>query len=419
MLSFRQYISKIITEQFLVEEQNVHMTHVEDLVLIDGSKGATQAIAFLNDLLSMLSGNSKSSVTATVKWDGAPAIFAGIDPSDNKFFVAKKGLFNKTPLVYKTSQDIAADSKMSPDLANKMNIALDEFKKLGIKSGVIQGDIMFTNDTLKKEDIKGETYITFHPNTIVYAIPYDSDLGQQIRKAKIGVVWHTKYTGSSFESMQAEFGRPISETLKKVPSVWMDDATYKDYSGVATFTANESKQVKALLSKANQLLAKLKILDNISSDTELTTLIQTFNNSIIRAGEKVADPINHVAMLIQWIKNRYEGLIASKKQEATKKKFQDECDKIVKKLEDNKQQVILMYQFINNLVDIKQLIIAKMNQASHINTFIKDASGFHVTGVEGFVAIDHLTGNAVKIVDRMEFSKNNFSSEIIKGWQKS
>ena len=59
-----------------------------------------------------------------------------------------------------------------------------------------------------------------------------------------------------------------------------------------------------------------------------------------------------------------------------------------------------------------------MNQAGHINTFLKTASGFKTTGVEGFVAIDHLSGGAVKIVDRMEFSHSNFSKDILKGWQR-
>ena len=59
-----------------------------------------------------------------------------------------------------------------------------------------------------------------------------------------------------------------------------------------------------------------------------------------------------------------------------------------------------------------------MNKAASIKTFLKTKDGFEVTGVEGFVAIDHLTGGAVKIVDRMEFSRANFSADILKGWQR-
>ena len=122
----------------------------------------------------MLSGSARSSINMTVKWDGAPAIFAGIDPSDGKFFVAKKSVFNVNPKLYKTNAEI--DEDLSGDLNAKFKVALAEFSKLGIK-GVIQGDLMFTDD-LSKETIEGVSYYTFQPNTIVYAVPVDSDLGR-------------------------------------------------------------------------------------------------------------------------------------------------------------------------------------------------------------------------------------------------
>ena len=146
------------------EQKNTHMTHVEDLVFDEGVEGARKAILFLADLRNMLAGHGQSKVTATVKWDGAPAIFAGIDPRDKKFFVAKKGVFNKTPVVYKTNADIDADT--SGDLNAKLKVALAEFSKLGIKSGVFQGDLMFTNDK-KIEVIDGVRMM--HPR-ILYAI---------------------------------------------------------------------------------------------------------------------------------------------------------------------------------------------------------------------------------------------------------
>ena len=208
-------------KSFIAEEKNTHMEHVEDLVFNEGVVGTRKAINFLQDLRDMLAGNSTSKVTATVKWDGAPAVFAGIDPRDGKFFVAKKGVFNKEPKVYKTPKEIDADTE--GDLAAKLKVALAEFKKLGITKGVYQGDLMFTND-LKTETIEGQKYVTFHPNTIVYAVPYDSPLGVKIRSAKIGVVWHTTYEGDSFETMKASFGKPIVSKFKNVSSIWMDDA---------------------------------------------------------------------------------------------------------------------------------------------------------------------------------------------------
>jgi hypothetical protein len=400
-------------------EQNVHMEHVEDLVFNEGVDGTRKAINFLRDLRDMLAGNSSSKITATVKWDGAPAIFAGVDPTDGKFFVAKKGVFNKNPKVYKTAAEVDADT--SGDLAAKLKIALTEFKKLGIKKGVYQGDLMFTKADLKTETIDGEKYTTFHPNTIVYAVPYSSDLAAKVRAAKIGVVWHTTYTGNSFETMTASFGKPIASQLTHTPSVWMDDANYKDYSGTATFTASETKAVTDMISKAGTLFNQIKAdtINDISKDSDLLILVKTYNNSKVRAGERIQNPKQHVQGLFHWIYERFQKDIESKKTEKGKSAQEEKRKKILAYFANHEQdQIAKVFELSNLIADIKLPIIAKMNQAGHISTFVKTKNGFKVTGVEGFVAIDHLKGGAVKIVDRMEFSSNNFNPEIVKGWQR-
>lgn len=394
------------------------MEHVEDLLLDGGVAGARKAIDFLTDLRDMLAGHAKSKVTATVKWDGAPAIFCGIDPRDGKFFVAKKGVFNKEPKVYKTAAEIDADT--SGDLAAKLKVALTEFSKLGIKSGVYQGDLMFTDD-LKKETIDNEAYITFHPNTIVYAVPVDSELGKRIRAAKIGVVWHTTYTGDSFESMKASFGKSIVQHLKQTPSVWMDDANYKDYSGTATFTAEETKEVNAALAKAETLFKGIKAetLNGISQDADLLLAVKTFGNTKIRKGEEIVNTVSYVKELFNYIYDKYQKEIDTKKTEKGRASNEEKRKKILSFFANHPQnEIAKIFELANLLVRAKHLIIAKMNQAGHISTFIKTSTGFKVTGVEGFVAIDHLTGGAVKIIDRMEFSKSNFSADVIKGWQR-
>lgn len=405
-------------KSFIAEEKNVHMEHVEDLIFNEGVEGARKAINSLINLRDMLAGHSKSKVTATVKWDGAPAVFAGIDPRDGKFFVAKKGVFNKNPKVYKTPAEIDADT--SGDLAAKLKIALAEFSKLGIKSGVYQGDLMFTDDK-KTEMIDGQKYITFHPNTIVYAVPFDSKLGMSIRKAKIGVVWHTTYEGDSFESMRASFGKSIVDKFNKSPSIWMDDANYRDYSGTATFTAAETEQVTKVLSRAGTLFQSIsaETLNAISRDEDLLMAVKTFNNSKIRKSEKITDTKAHVRELFHYIHDKYQAEIEKKKTTAGKSKQEETRKKVLSFFANHDQnQIVAIFDLSNLIAEAKALIIAKMNQAGHINTFLKTKNGFEVTGVEGFVAIDHLTGGAVKIVDRMEFSRANFSNDIIKGWQR-
>lgn len=408
----------ISLKHFIIEEKNTHMEHVEDLVFNEGVNGARKAINFLRSLRDMLAGHNKTALTSTVKWDGAPAIFAGVDPRDGKFFVAKKGVFNKEPKVYKTPAEIDADT--SGDLAAKLKVALKEFSKLGIKSGVYQGDLMFTDDK-KSEVIDGEKYITFHPNTIVYAVPYDSELGRKIRSAKIGVVWHTTYEGESFESMRASFGKTIVDKFNAVSTIWMDDANYKDYSGTATFTAEETKKVTEVLSRAGTLFNSISAptLNGISNDEDLLLAVKTFNNSKIRKMEQISDTRAHVRELFHYIHDKYQKEIEKKKTPAGKQKQEDTRKKILSFFAHHDQnQIVAIFDLVNLLVEAKKMMIEKMNQAGHINTFLKTANGFKITGVEGFVAIDHLTGGAVKIVDRMEFSYSNFSPEILKGWQR-
>lgn len=407
-------------KEFIVEaEQNVHMEHVEDLVFNEGVDGTRKAINFLRDLRDMLAGNASNKITATVKWDGAPAIFAGIDPRDGKFFVAKKGVFNKEPKVYKTPAEVDADTQ--GDLATKLKIALSEFKKLGIKKGVYQGDLMFTKADIKTETIDGEKYTTFHPNTIVYAVPYNTELAAKIRSAKIGVVWHTTYTGNSFETMTASFGKAIASQMTQTSSVWMDDANYKDYSGTATFTASETAAVTNMLSAAGTLFQSIKAdtINGISNDADLLILVKTYNNTKVRAGQRIVDPQAHVKGLFHWIYEKFQKEIDTKKTEKGKSAQEEKRKKILAYFANHDQaQIAKVFELSNLIADIKSPIIAKMNQAGNISTFIKTKTGFKVTGVEGFVAIDHLKGGAVKIVDRMEFSSNNFNPEIIKGWQR-
>lgn len=410
MLNFKSY---------LTEAKNTHMEHLEDMVFLEGVAGTRRAINFLRSIRDMLAGHSNGTVTATVKWDGAPAIFAGIDPRDGKFFVAKKGVFNKEPKIYKTDEDI--DSDTSGELADKFKIALRNFKKLGIKSGVYQGDLMFTKGDLKSEVIDGEKYTTFHPNTIVYAVPYSSELAKKLRAAEIGVVWHTTYTGDSFETMSASFGKSIVDKLKPSTSVWMDDANYHDYSGSATFTAAETEYVTELLSKIGSLFHQVSsgCLNYISNDEDLLQLVLTFNNSKIRAGQTITDPKKHVKELFNWIHDRYQKEIDAKKTEKGKQGWEEKRKKILSFFANHDQaEIAKIFELSILLGQVKKPIIEKMNKAASIKTFLKTKNGFEVTGVEGFVAIDHLSGNAVKIVDRMEFSRANFSAEFLRGWEK-
>jgi len=407
-------------KQFIVESKagkNVHMTHIEDRVIYGGVTGARDAIAALRAFRDMLAGQGKSRFDVTVKWDGAPAVFAGTDPSDGKFFVAKKGIFNKDPKVYKSEADVRADT--SGDLADKLVTAYNELKDLGIKD-VIQGDIMFTKNDLSVENIDGEKYVTFQPNTIVYAVPVKSNLAKTIMKANLGVVFHTTYTGKSFEEMKASYGVDIGK-LKKKTSIWYQDADYKDQSGTATLTDTETKEVTEALSKAGKIFQKIAgtTLRQLQSNSELAGYIETFNNSLVRRGERIQNTGKHVNDLILWFGNKFGKEMEKRKTEKGKAGVQAKQNEVMKFFsKDNKKNLDLVFALQNTLVDAKLLIISKLDKVKELDTFVRTRNGFKVTGSEGFVAIDKTNDGAVKLVDRMEFSMNNFSKDVVKGWER-
>ena len=410
MISFNKY---------LVEAKNTHMEHAEDNVLNGGVEGARQTINFLQSLRDMLAGNSNTKINTSVKWDGAPAVFAGIDPRDGKFFVAKKGIFNKNPKVYKTSAEVRADT--SGDLAEKLITCLKYLPELGIK-GVIQGDLMFTQSDLKIQDIEGESCVTFHPNTIVYAVPTKTKLAKQIQSAKMGIVWHTTYTGKSFETMKASFGKNIKSKLKASKNVWFDDATYRDVTGTATMTQTETEEVTKVLSRAGTLFQTIKpaILNGFANDEELLIMTKTFNNSKIRMGQPIIDNgASHVRGLVQFITDKFQKDEDSKKSEAGKQAVRERKQRALRFFSNNDpMEIAKVFDLMKLIVEAKIVIVSKMNKAEGIGTFLKTAVGFKATNPEGYVAIDHTGKNAVKIVDRLEFSRANFSPDILKGWQR-
>ena len=402
-------------KQHIVEAKNTHMTHIEDMVIDGGVQGARSAIFALRDLRDMLAGHTNDTKQVTVKWDGAPAVFAGIDPSDGKFFVAKKGIFNKNPMVYKSVKEVKADT--SGDLAAKLTVAFQELSKLGIKKGVYQGDIMFTKKDLKKQTIDGVKYVTFHPNTIVYAVPEEA--AQEIMKAKIGVVWHTYYQGATFEKMSASFGVSVA-AFKTVRTVWQKSANFPDISGLATLSKKDTDEITKHISNAGKLFQKIasSTLTDVATNTDINLYINTFRNTKVRSQEDVTDSKAYVDELISWISNRYDTEKERLKSDAGKDR-KEEAKLLALEFfsDENKSGLISMFDMQNELVMAKKKLLTHLDSMDSINTFVKTKDGFRVTGAEGYVAIDHLTNGAVKIVDRMEFSYNNFSKDIIKGWE--
>ena len=409
-MNFTEYISEA------KEGKNLHLEHLEDNIFNRGVSGARESINFLQSLRDMLAGRSQSKLNVTTKWDGAPAVFAGINPDNGKFFVGTKGVFAKNAKLNYTNDDIDTNHP-GAGLNEKLKIALAFLPKLGIK-GVLQGDMMFTKNDLKTETIDGERYITFQPNTIVYAIPVGTKLADAVQAAQMGIVFHTSYSGRKFEDMRASFNIDIGH-LSKTKDVWFRDASFVDASGTATFTERETAEITNLLSNAGRTFQSINslVLNRIASSETILMQIKTFNNTKVREGQKITNTTTHVNQLTKWVEDRLNAEILKAKMEATKKKKQIEKNEVMRFYRTNAVQLKLIFDLMNLIVDAKLMVVKKLQEMKQVTgTFIRTDDGFKITNPEGFVAVDRLSGGALKLIDRLEFSQENFNAQ--KQWDK-
>ena len=398
------------------EGANLHLEHIEDEVLNRGVVGTRDAINFLQSLRDMLAGHSESRVNITTKWDGAPAVFCGINPDNGKFFVGTKGVFNVNAKLNYTDADIDRNHP-GEGLNAKLKVALRYLPKLGIK-GILQGDMMFAKGDLDTTTIDGEEYVTFQPNTIVYAVPSDSTLARSILSAQMGIVFHTSYTGKTMDDMKASFNIDINN-LTRTKDVWFRDAYFVDASGTATFTEDETKQITKVLSDVGSKFKSTSslVLNRIASSETLQVQIKTFNNTKVRAGQAIKNTAQHTRELIRWIEDKHNKEILAAKKEETKKKRIAEKNEVMRFFRSYAGELQKIFDIQNDIVVAKSMVIRKLQQLKQVtNTFLQTENGFKVTNPEGFVAVDKLKGNAVKLVDRLEFSLANFSAK--KAWDK-
>ena len=398
--------------------KNLHLEHLEDEIINNGIDGGRASINFLRSLRDMMKGNTKKGVNMTVKWDGAPAIWAGKHPEDGRFFVAKKSLFNKEPLFYTSESEIKSASELSGDLEKKFIESFHYLSKLSWNK-ILQGDLMFTEKDKKMQEIDGVNYVTFQPNTIMYAADIKSDLGEAIATAKYGVVFHTTYEGATIEDLGASFGADIS-SLGHSKDVWIDDATYKSVAGNSTMTAKDTVTLTKALQETvknfhkikKPALMKFKKVQQTIQSKGAGATYKTYMNTQIRKGKFNLTYNDYIKHFDDYWRTK---VVAKVKMEKTKKMKEEMGVQLRRELVGLKLLITALTTFQTNMVNAKDVIIKGLNTVKGIGTFKKTAKGFEVVNPEGYVAIDD-SGKAVKLVDRMEFSLNNFT--VAKNWDK-
>ena len=405
--AFNSFYKESVSKYLVIEQQEgiiKHLTHLEELILTRQKEGLDISVEFIKALTETFNGNADSGVFTTVKYDGAPAIICGYNPENNKFFVATKSAAAKTPKVCYTIQDVQQNYGQAPGLAEKMRLALLYLPKV-IKSNIYQGDFMFDKATLHQIDYQGEKLITFKPNTITYAVEADSELGKKIQTAQIGVVFHTRYTGPNLKQLSKSADVNVSE-FNQSPEVWFDDAKFKDVSGTVTLTDDEKRTVVETL---NSILKIEGITDWTALPNNFYVLANTYINTLIRQGKFVEDPEETFNGFIEWYNGRLDKEIEKLKSEAGKQKKIEGKNKAIEYFNTNKMSIVNIFNLTKKLADLKKIFFNKYSTAIKTKQFLTQPDGtLKVTPGEGFVAVDK-SGNMVKLVDRLEFSRANFA----------
>jgi hypothetical protein len=395
---------------FFTSDKNTHLEHLEDDIINRGSKGGDNAINFLKSVRNMLAATSGSTANITVKWDGAPAIICGVNPENGRFFVGTKSVFNVTPKINYTQRDI--NRNHGGVVAKKLTVCLANLSRLNIK-GILQGDLLFTDD-LKSVNIGGEKMVSFTPNTITYAVPIDSDIGRRIAKAKMGIVFHTQYSGRNMKSLSASFGTVTGSSNR---NIFLASAGYKDTA--VMFSKAELNKFDAQIRMAEGSLHKgSSILDLMSKTTQdqlsVGFRLKTFFNYFIKNSNSGMEKVRTMQRQFRdYYENSLQAEIDSRKTDKGKEKYIKAKADGLRFIDKNTSALYFAIASHITLGNCKTTLLQKMNQIQSIGHFIRTNKGYRVTAPEGYVAVDKVAG-AVKLVDRLEFSRQNFT--MPKGW---
>ena len=393
-------------------KQLKHLEHLEDEMLNYGVEGCKAAVSFLKELKKML-GHQESSGFMQTKWDGAPSVICGTDPQTGMFFVGTKSVFAKTnpKLCYSEEQ---IDGWYEGDLAEKLKFSLRYFSTLGI-TGVVQGDLLFTSD-IRRETINGEQLYTFRPNTITYGIPVDHPIGRAAGRAKIGVVFHTHYTGDVVADMQARAGADVKGSTDALV-VQNDTPMHR-----VGFSKSEMRKFDTYISKIERMCSICgDFLDELVAKTGTTgdakfhiaSYLKQFFNSEIKNARTIANVDEAMYDMLNFYGDKMEKELSKIKTVANLTKKRNLVYGSQNYVVDNVYKFKAMLALYKELQAVKQMVIDKLDHLEEFRTYVQTEKGYKVTTPEGYVL--HKDGSMIKFVNRLEFAYNNFTLQ--KQWR--
>ena len=406
--------------------KNLHLEHIEDLMLMFGTDGIKESFDYIDDLVRTFSANPSGNRNISTKWDGAPAIFCGPDPYDGRFFVAKKGIFNKKPKLYKSITEIDED-KLAEGLKTTFKSVFTYMKPIydsGKLKDVVQGDFLFESGGRTLKRVHGEDCVLFKPQLIVYCIPKHDELYEKAKRCKLCVVIHAKYPAAGAKhvsDLSVNFGFDASQH------------STEDCLIISPFTSELGKSMIITPAEKRKLIeykrASMRLssqcgsfLNTIASDYDnkwgVSYLLKQYFNARVREGQKVNSASVFYRDFINYFETKFRDEIAKKAQEKTKAMWKKKMYDGLDVLENSKTEFVAMVGLYNTIQNVKSIFIPKFESGERFKTFYyneKDGS-YDIGDQEGYVVVKEST-RAVKIVQRLGgFSERNFNE--MKKWAK-
>lgn len=392
-----------------------HIDHLEENILNKGKQGVEDALNQIEASIKYFIDESDYKIS--IKFDGSPAVVAGTDPN-GRFFVASKSAFAKNPKINYTVEDIERNHGHAPGLVDKLTKALKYLPSLNIK-GIYQMDFMF-DDQLKQfetpatiDGVPNEnTFITFTPNTIKYAVTPDSPYGAEIQKAQIGVAIHIEYM--------------VKDGILKVKKYTSSPDEFSPSNTVFLFNvlAGKSKQsvsrfTKRILTDVKRKKERVLKLANSIKFEELepyNALIKTYINSEIRSGRFLDNIAMSTDELVRYNADRYQKQIDKLKSDAGKQRKKEQMDSDIGKLKELRSSVKGVLEITKIIAMLKNNLVKIFNEITRndlLGNYLDEGNGqWQTTAPEGFALskVDDEGAQITKMVDRQEFSAANFGT---------
>ena len=405
--------------------KNLHLEHAEDLMLMMGSSGVAEAFGYIDDLIKTFTSAPTANRNISTKWDGAPAIFCGPDPADGEFFVAKKGLFNKKPVLFKSIEEID-QGESRDDLAKVFKAVFNGMKPLydsGKLTDVVQGDFLFHSGTRQVKRVMGENCVLFKPQLIAYCIPDHDDLYEYAKSCDVCLVIHAKYpkgTAKTVADLSVNFGFDASDLSTKKCLI-ISPFTSQLGSDVMLTTSEKLRLHRAKTASNNLLRKCSKFLDEIASDYDNSWghsyFIKQYFNARVREGQVVNSASKFFDDYCNYYEEKYRKKIEGLKQDKAIAQWKMKFYEGYEYIHDNKNEFIAMVGIYNSIQNTKSIFIPKFEKGERFKTFYYNEDGTYEIGdQEGYVVVKEST-RAVKIVQRLGgFSQRNFNE--MKKWSK-